>query len=192
MQIPAKITFHNLDSSVALEDRIRQKIAKLEGKVNDLVGLHVFVEAAHHHQTKGYTYNVRIDATLPGGELVVSHHPGRNPEKHDKVYAAMNSAFMAIERQIARFKEVGQRGSVKIHADNWHDGVVSNLFSDDGFGFLATVPGDEIYFHRNAVQNDRFGELDIGSRVRFVLADHEGDRGPQATTVRLSARKKAI
>lgn len=190
MQIPARITFHNMDSSAALEARIRQKIAKLEARVRDLVGLHVFVEAAHHHQNKGFLYSVRIDATLPGEELVVSHHPGRNPDKHDEVFAAMNAAFAAIERQLERFKAVSQRRDVKVHASHWQDGVVSNLFNDDGFGFLATLIGDEIYFHRNAVHADKFGELDIGSRVRFVHADGEGDKGPQAKAVRLLPSRK--
>lgn len=191
MQIPVKITSHNMDSSAALEDRIREKIAKLELQVKDLVGMHILVEAAHHHKTKGRLYSVRIEATLPGGKLVVSHHPGRNPRKHDKVFAAMNNAFAAIEKQLQRFKAVDQRQDIKLHMVNWQDGVVSNLLIKDGFGFLANTNGDEIYFHRNAVQSDRFDELDIGSKVRFVLANDEGQKGPQATTVRVSARKKA-
>lgn len=191
MQIPAKITFHNMDSSAALEERIKEKIAKLELRIKDLVGIQVIVEAAHHHQTKGRLYSVRIDATLPGGELVVSHHPGRNPIKHDKPYAAMNTAFAAIEKQLDRFKAVEQRQDVKLHMPHWQEGVVSNLLSTDGFGFLSNIHGDEVYFHRNAVLSDRFSELDIGSKVRFVLAVDEGQKGPQATAVRLSMRKKA-
>lgn len=106
MQVPVKITFHNIDSSEALETRIHEKIAKLENKFPDLVSLHVIVDCAHHHQNKGKLYTVKIDAVMPGGELIVSNHTGKNPMKHDKVYAAMNDSFLAIERQLDKYKDI--------------------------------------------------------------------------------------
>lgn len=187
MQTESKITFHNLDPSPALEARIEQKIAKLNTRFKDIVGLNVVVEAAHHHQQKGRLYSTRIDVRLPGGQLVVSVHPGKNPRKHDKVFAAMNNAFLAIEKKLARYKEL-VRQKIKIHAPHWQAAVVSNLLANDGFGFLSTIDGEEIYFHKNAVMNDRFGDLDIGSKVSFVLAEGEGRKGPQASAVRVSAR----
>lgn len=106
MQVPVKITFHNVDASEALEARIHEKIAKLETKFPDLVSCQVVVDCAHNHQNKGKLYSVRIDVTLPGIEAVVSNHTGKNPLKHDKVYAAMNDSFMAIEKQLDKFKEL--------------------------------------------------------------------------------------
>jgi cold shock CspA family protein len=50
------------------------------------------------------------------------------------------------------------------------------------FGFLETGDGQEIYFHRNSVLNDGFAKLGVGSRVTF--AEEQGDKGPQATTVK--------
>lgn len=189
MQIPAKITFHNLDASAALEARVLEKIAKLDRRIQGLVSCNVMVEAAHHHQQKGRLYSVRIDVTLPGGQLVVSHHPGKNPKKHDKVFAAMNNAFLAIERQLARFK-AQSRQEVKQHTPHWQPGVVSNVIAKEGYGFLTSLD-EEVYFHQNAVLNDRFNDLDIGSKVRFVLAEGEGQKGPQASIVRLIDSKKA-
>lgn len=190
MQIPAKISFHNVDASAALETRIREKIAKLEKRFPNLVGLSVVVDSAHHHQQKGRLYTVKIDVTLPGGELVVSMHPGKNPTKHDKIFAAMNDAFLAIEKQLIRFR-APMRKETKSRAKHWQIGVVSNISSDDGFGFLTTGDG-EIYFHKNAVENERFSELDIGSKVRFVSADQPGNDGPHASVVRLPGRNKVV
>jgi cold shock CspA family protein len=51
------------------------------------------------------------------------------------------------------------------------------------FGFLRASDGHEIYFHRNSVLDGKFSELAVGSRVTF--ADEIGEKGPQATTVRL-------
>ncbi len=191
MQIPAQISFINLDSSPALEERIRQKIAKLETRVKNLVGLHVFIEAAtHRHHNKGFVYSVRIDATLPGGQLVVSHHPGKNAIMDDKVYAAMNTAFAALEKQLTRFKAITYHDNTKPHAESWQEGVVSNIAKDDGYGFISNIMGDEIYFHRNSVHGNHFGEMDIGWVVRYVPAEGEGHKGPQASAVKLHMRKK--
>ena len=44
----------------------------------------------------------------------------------------------------------------------------------------------KVYFHRNAVLNDEFGALSVGSVVRFVLAQGEGREGRQASTVELA------
>jgi ribosomal subunit interface protein len=104
MQVPVKITFHNLDESDALEARIHEKIAKLEIKFPHLVSMHVTVDSAHNHQHKGKLYSVKIDVTLPGGILVVSHHTDKSLIiKHEKIYAAMNDSFDAIERQLDKY-----------------------------------------------------------------------------------------
>ncbi len=184
MQIPPQITFHNIDPSDALKARIDEKIAKLSARYPNLVHCHVLVEAAHHHQHKGRLYTVHINVTLPGGEIEVSHHPGKNLRKHDKVFAAMNDAFAAIVRQLTRFKDV-QRGTRKFHEMEFENGVVSNYFPEEGYGFIATADGTEVYFHRHAVHNDRFADLDIGSKVRFLIAPG-GRKGPQASVVRKS------
>jgi cold shock CspA family protein len=52
----------------------------------------------------------------------------------------------------------------------------------EGYGFLETVDGYEIYFHRNSVLDHAFDELSIGSQVSFVA--EKGEKGPQASTVR--------
>jgi cold shock CspA family protein len=57
---------------------------------------------------------------------------------------------------------------------------------DGDYGFLATPEEREIYFHRSSVLNDAFERLKVGTEVTF--AEEEGERGPQATTVKLVGR----
>jgi cold shock CspA family protein len=64
---------------------------------------------------------------------------------------------------------------------------VIRLLEGEGYGFIAADDGREIYFRRNAVLGDAFGELDIGSRVSF--STETGDKGPQASTVRLLGKR---
>jgi cold shock CspA family protein len=51
------------------------------------------------------------------------------------------------------------------------------------FGFIATADGREIYFHKNSVLNGGFARLKPGTAVAF--AEEDGEKGPQASTVRL-------
>ena len=41
------------------------------------MGCRVIVEAPHRHHRKGKAYEVRIDLTVPGGELVINRSPKR-------------------------------------------------------------------------------------------------------------------
>jgi cold shock CspA family protein len=56
------------------------------------------------------------------------------------------------------------------------------------FGFLESNDGQEVYFHRNSVLGDGFSRLHVGSRVTF--AEEMGEKGPQATTIRLLGKHK--
>jgi cold shock CspA family protein len=58
------------------------------------------------------------------------------------------------------------------------------LFPEEGYGFLATPDGREIYFHRHSVLHPGFDRLAIGTEVRFV--EESGEKGPQASTVAIA------
>ena len=68
-----KITFRDMPSSKAIEDNIHEKANKLDSLYDDIMSCRVIVEAPHRHHHKGKAYVVRIDMTVPGGELVVIH-----------------------------------------------------------------------------------------------------------------------
>ena len=62
-------------------------------------------------------------------------------------------------------------------------GRIARLIAEQDYGFIATVDGSEIYFHRNSVATGDFEKLAVGDEVRFVVQDTESARGPQASTV---------
>jgi cold shock CspA family protein len=59
--------------------------------------------------------------------------------------------------------------------------VVTRLFPWEGYGFLTSADGREIYFDRRSVLNDAFDRLAEGIQVRYV--EESGEQGPQASTV---------
>lgn len=178
MDIQPIVTYRNMEASEAIDQRIQDRIVKLERLFGHVIGCRVAVEAPHRHHRQGKTFRVRVHATLPGREIVAARDPGED-HAHEDVYVAIRDAFDAVERRLEDHAR-RRRGAVKTH-EAPPTGRVVKLFPDAGYGFVATPDGREVYFHRNSVLNDGFGRLEVGSAVRF--AEESGEKGPQATTV---------
>lgn len=98
-----------MDSSSALEDHIRDKVATLENLHPNLTRCNVTIEKPHHHKQQGNAFNVRIDLYVPGDEIVI------NRDAHEDAYVALRDAFDAAKRQIKRHAQK-IRGDVKHHS----------------------------------------------------------------------------
>jgi cold shock CspA family protein/ribosome-associated translation inhibitor RaiA len=167
-----------MDSSPAIEARIREKAAVLERFSDRITGCRVIVEKEHRHRHKGNLFRVRIEIDAPGKELAVTH-TGPRDHAHEDVYVAIRDAFNAAVRRLEdHVRERG--GKVKAHEAPLH-GTVRMVDRDGGFGFVETAEG-EVYFHRNSVIGE-FDAIEPGSRVRLELAERESEQGWQATTV---------
>lgn len=99
MKTPLRITFKSMPHSDALEAKIRQKAAKLERLHGHITGCRVLVDSPHRHQGKGKLYNVRIEISVPGGELVVNRDPAQN-SAHASAFIAVRDAFDAAARRL--------------------------------------------------------------------------------------------
>jgi cold shock CspA family protein len=73
-------------------------------------------------------------------------------------------------------------GMIKSH-EGQAIGTVVRFDPAGNFGFLRSGDGQEIYFHRDSVLDGKFAKLTVGTRVMFV--DEIGEKGPQASTVKL-------
>jgi len=201
-KFPLQITFRNGTFPSVAEQWIRSEAAKLENFYGRIMGCRVAVESPHRHHKEGSPYHVRIDLTVPGGEIVIKHEPSlrtkarqsgeaeikkqmgvRAPHKH--LRQAIDDAFKAAGRRLQDYAR-RQRGDVKIREPR-PVAKVSQLFPDKGYGFLATPDGRDIYFHKDSVLNRTFGRLKVGMTVNF--AEEQGDKGPQASTVRMVGKQ---
>ena len=100
MQIPLQVSFRDISHSDAVEDRIREKVDKLEQYTDKIISCRVVVEAPHRQHTKGKLYHIRVDLALPGEELVVARDP--DDHAHEDVYIAIRDAFEAVRRQLKK------------------------------------------------------------------------------------------
>lgn len=180
MQIPLELAFHNMDRSDAVEANVRERVAKLERYFDRIIGCRVVIEAPHKHSRKGKMYEVRIDISVPGKEILVNRNGPKN-HAHEDVYVAIRDAFSAAARQLEDHARKA-RGDVKTHEAPPH-GKVVRLFPEEGYGFVGLSDGREIYFHKNSVVNDQFDQLEVGAEVRVAIAYDESPQGPQASTV---------
>jgi cold shock CspA family protein/ribosome-associated translation inhibitor RaiA len=184
MQTPLRITYRNLDSSMALSKHIQEEAEKLEGVFDRITGCHVVLEVPHHHQSLTPLVRVRVDLFVPGEVLTVGKSPPKKARTPRDPYLEVTEAFTSMRRQLESHLR-RMRQDVKLHVESPR-ARVSRLEGD--FGMLETPDGREIYFHRHSVLNDAFDRLELGSEVRF--AEELGDKGPQASTVAMASRNR--
>ena len=198
MKSQLQITFRNMQPIEEAEEWIRAEAAKLETLYGQLMGCRVAVEVPHRHRRKGRAYHIRIDLTVPQGEIVVKREPTQNARvrhlgerriskhaetniPHKDLRTAITDAFKAAGRRLQDYAR-RQRGDIKSRA-SLPEGRVSKTLRQEGYGFLTSADGREIYFHKNSVLDQAFAQLEVGTRVRF--AEEAGEKGPQASTVHI-------
>jgi len=203
MKSQLQITFRNMKSSKEVEEWIREAAAKLDSFYGQIMGCRVELQIPHRHHKKGDAYHIRIDLTVPQGEIVVKREPSlrgrahqlREPElkKHTEVNAlhknlrrTIDDAFKAAGRRLQDYAR-RQRGDIKRRA-SLLEASVSKILPQEGYGFLTSVDGREIYFHKNSVLGRAFPRLKIGTTVRF--AEEAGEKGPQASTVHIVSMRR--
>jgi cold shock CspA family protein len=191
-----------MESSPLIESWIREEAEALERFYPRIMACRVAIEVPHAHHRKGSPYHLRIDLTVPGSEIVIKRAP--NLSRHARqmgepritktleaeapyknLHRAISDAFKAAGRRLQDFAR-RRRGAVK-RRELLPSGRVSRLLLQEGYGFLTTDDGREIYFHRNSVLNRGFRRLHIGCPVTF--AEEMGETGPQASTVRIVGRR---
>ena len=113
MQAEPRIVFRGMEPSAALRERIEQRIEHLQHLHPHLMSCRVTVEPHRLHQRQGHHFQVRVDVTAPGHELVVDREPAAH-QQHEDPFVAVRDAFDAMERRVEDLARI-ERGDVKIH-----------------------------------------------------------------------------
>ena len=173
MQLPIQIVFRGVARSDAVESAIREKAEKLDQFSEHIMSCRVTVGMIQKHKHQGRLFNIRVDLTAPGTEIVV------NRDRSEDVYVAIRDAFDHAKRRLEDHAR-RIRGDVKAHEVEAH-GEVARMFADEGYGFIGAADGTEFYFHRFNVVHPDFDDLQIGDKVTFI--EEMGNEGPQANRV---------
>lgn len=184
MQTQPQVSFDDVELTDEVRERVRDEVLDWIGQLERfhprITGCHVVIGMPHRRHRIGGLYSVRIDVVVPEAEIVVNreHH---DEHAHEDLFVALRDAFDAAKRRLEDHAR-RLRGTVKRHEPR-SQGVVTKLFPLEGYGFIETPEGREVYFHRHAVANRRFEAVDLGVLVRFT--EEDGDRGPQASFVEI-------
>jgi cold shock CspA family protein len=181
MQTPPEIVFEGLPATPQIKDAIDMHLVELERRWGRIIACRVVVKGPGQRHRKGGLYDIRIRLALPDGrEVNVTRTPPAD-ERHSDLTFAVDDAFKHARRQLQ-----DQVRRIQGHVKDHQDAVAATVVRIDPsgkFGFLETRDGQEIYFHRNSVIGRGASKLQVGSRVTYV--EEPGDKGPQATTVKV-------
>lgn len=203
MILPVQVSFRNMPHSDAIEAMVREEAEHLEKYYNHIMGCRVMIEVPHRHREEGEYHHVRIYVTVPGGEIVVRREPSlhsrqrhiheearskdREIERSRKhLQVAIREAFDTLRRRLQDYAR-RQRLDVKTR-EAAPRARVSRLYPEMEYGYIEKADGDEIYFHKNSVLGDDFKHITVGAEVTF--AEELGERGPQASSVKLVDRHR--
>jgi cold shock CspA family protein len=181
MQIPFEVDFQGLTAPPSVEDSIARHVAELEQRYGRATACRVVVKGPGGHHHTGGLYEVHVRLALPDGQEVNVERTPPADERYADLTFAIDNAFKRARRQLQdRVRRL--QGQVKEH-ESQPIGTVVRINLSGEFGFLESADGREIYFHRNSVLDGGFSHLAAGARVTF--AEEMGDKGPQASTVKL-------
>ena len=183
MQLPLELTFDNVEKTPWIEDLVRRRVDKLEKFHDRITGCRVAIERPHKAASSGNPYRVRLHITVPPGHEVVVTKDPRDGQLNEELKTILIRAFDAAERQL---KELSAKQRREVKTRDEPRALVVRKFDEDGYGFIKTPEGREIYFHENAVAEGAFDRLAVGTEVRFE--ETMGEMGPQATTVQIVAK----
>jgi len=184
MQTPVEIEYQGMEARPQIQAVLAKHVADLEQRFGRVTACRVVLKAPGAHHRTGGLYEVNIRLALPNGREVNVEHTAQADERHSDLEFAINDAFKRARRQLQdRVREL--QGQVK-HHEGPLIGTVVQLDPLGEFGLLESGDGQEIYFHRNSVLDNDYSRLAVGSRVTY--AEEMGEKGPQASTVKLMGK----
>ncbi|MHA7836521.1 MAG: cold shock domain-containing protein [bacterium] len=161
--------------SEAEQTLARERIESLAEGHRDLIDVWVDVEPSSPHHRKGVE-RVTIRGQVRGSNLVAH-------AEEDTLRPALRAALDRFERELLRRRDKRQDPrAMPLPSSPPHLGIIDRVFFEEGYGFLLSDGGEQIYFHRNALDDGlAFETLEEGRRVAFNY--EAGNEGPQASIV---------
>lgn len=179
MQSEPTITFRNLDSSPAIEQKVRERIVDIEKYHPRITSCDVVIEMPQKPRVSGREFLVQINIRVPGPDIHVARSVSHS-EAAGNLDLAIRDAFNAARRMLQDQDREMDIHRVKRHAPVLH-GEIDRLFEGEGYGFISGEDGEEYYFSRESIGENGWEKLRVGTRLKFRAED--GENGPYAANV---------
>jgi ribosome-associated translation inhibitor RaiA len=100
MDAPLEIHFHGIEKSEAIEQRVREKVAKLEKHFGRMTRCRVVLEAPHRSPQRPKVYQVKIEIGMPSRRPIVVTHEREGSHASEELRLAIRDAFEAALRKV--------------------------------------------------------------------------------------------
>lgn len=101
MQRPVEVVFREMDRSPAMEESVNERAQALDKRFTRVQNFRVTIGPKGKAQ-RSKTFEVRVDMTVPGEELLVS-------SVNEDAYAAITDAFQTAHRRLDDWHEKHRR-----------------------------------------------------------------------------------
>jgi cold shock CspA family protein len=185
MSIPLQLTFRNTDRSKWIEEAVEAELIKLEKFSDQIQQCRVVIEKSNNHHHKANIFHVRVSMIVEGKEIIVSKESASESAGKD-VHTALKHAFDVIPKKLEKLDRLDDPVHLRHCKKREYYTIiehaqVARVFTEDGFGFLQTTDGNEVYFEKDSLVGGLFDQLLPGTDVAF--AAEAGRDGPVVSWV---------
>ncbi|HEU0059338.1 MAG TPA: HPF/RaiA family ribosome-associated protein [Hyphomicrobiaceae bacterium] len=100
MNAPVEVHFHGIQRSEAIEQRVRDKVAKLEKHFERMTSCRVVLEATQRTALKPKVYCIKIEIGVPRQRPIVVCHERVGSHASEELTMALRDAFETVLRKI--------------------------------------------------------------------------------------------
>ncbi len=95
-----EVHFHGIEKSQAIEQRVRQKVARLEKHFDRMTSCRVGIEASQRTPQKAKVFLVKIEIGVPRRSPIIISHAREGSHAAEVLMLAIRDAFDAAKRKV--------------------------------------------------------------------------------------------
>jgi ribosome-associated translation inhibitor RaiA len=95
-----EVHFHGIEKSDAVEQRVRDKVAKLQSHFERMTSCRVGIEATQRSPQKPKVYQIKIEIGIPRRKPIVVTHERIGSHANEELGLAIRDAFEAALRRV--------------------------------------------------------------------------------------------
>jgi ribosome-associated translation inhibitor RaiA len=114
MSTPVEVHFHGIEKSEAIEQRVREKVARLEKYFGRMTSCRVGIEVPQRTAQKPKVYQIKIEIGVPRRAPIVISHERKGSHAGEELQLAIRDAFEAAQRKVdGMAAKIGQRSKLE-------------------------------------------------------------------------------
>jgi ribosome-associated translation inhibitor RaiA len=114
MTTPVDVHFHGIAKSEAIEQQVRDKVAKLGKHFGRMTSCRVGIEVPQRNAQKAKVYRIKIEIGMPRRSPIVISHERVGSQANEELGLAIRAAFEAALRKVdGTVAKIGQRSKLE-------------------------------------------------------------------------------